>query len=125
MSGEEEYGALLQVEALASENAQLKARVDELEAQNKELREALEEEQVPRHHAPSTFYNNSEDLARLIDELTELRNESRDQNHRIGSLVQENKQLRERFRLEQAVASPSRRPSRLSLIHISEPTRPY
>ena len=113
MSGEEEGGGmLLEMEALAEENEQLKARMEALEARNSQLQVALEEGRGSPHRAASTFYNNSDDIARLLDQVAELRSTSREQKQRIASLTRENDQLRAGFRLARAVGSPSRHPSR-------------
>ena len=97
MSGEEEGGGmLLEMEALAEENEQLKARMEALEARNSQLQVALEEGRGSPHRAASTFYNNSDDIARLLDQVAELRSTSREQKQRIASLTRENDQLRAR-----------------------------
>ena len=58
------------------------------------------------------FYNNSDDLARLVDELTAARRASQDQSRIITSLRSENEQLRAQCRLMRVATSPTRRPSR-------------
>ena len=86
--------------------------MEALEARNSQLQVALEEGRGSPHRAASTFYNNSDDIARLLDQVAELRSTSREQKQRIALLTRENDQLRAGFRLARAVGSPSRHPSR-------------
>ena len=103
------------MEALSSENARLRVRVEQLE-RLLAAKDSADEAEVRNNGIKSSahlFYNDTADLARLVDEVAELRQQVSNRANAMRALERENEELRARFRVTSVVmASPSRYPSR-------------